>query len=290
MIQVESNQPRTAIFYFSGTGNTWWLSGVFAELMQEKGFHTNIYSIEKLKGTEVDKIISNSEMVGFGYPVYGSDLPQPMKEFIDRLPVVDKKDTFVFCTQWMWSGDGARVGADLLAMKGFDIKWAEHFLMPNNICTSVTWFVPYTNNKKKVARVLSKARERAIRFVEKMVHKRSFYRGFNSFSRFTGSWQRVPFQRMFNKLRNDIGIDESACIRCGLCERLCPSGNLVFSGEYFKTNGSCSLCLRCYNFCPVSAITYMSRPHNHKRGEPYKGPIHTFDPEVLCRGDGVIDN
>ncbi len=37
----------------------------------------------------------------------------------------------------------------------------------------------------------------------------------------------------------------------------------------------------CYCFCPQVAITFMKKPHNLKRGLPYRGPVEQFQPRVL---------
>lgn len=268
------------IFYFSGTGNTWWLTGELARLLREKGIDAQPYSIEGAACREADALIDRCDLAGFGYPVYGSDLPQPMKDFIAGLAPVQGKPAFVYCTQWLWSGDGARTGAAFLKPKGFRICWGEHFLMPNNVTVSIL-SLPYTNDRSRLDAVLARAGPGLRRFAGRIADGRPFRHGFDPVSFLLGCIQRVPFRLAYRKLQNDIGVDRQACVRCGDCARLCPSGNLVFNGENFTTRGSCILCLRCYNFCPVAAVTYMKRPHNRRRGEPYRGPVEGFTPGML---------
>ncbi len=275
---------KAAVFYFSGTGNTWWVSETLARGLNEKGISASAYSIEKITLLEARRIIEGCDLIGFGFPTHGSDLPFIMKKFFQKLSVDKSKKTFIFCTQWLWSGDGARAGAEYLKDKNFDILWAEHFHMPSNVCVSVTWFLPYTNDKKKISKTLIKTEKRIKRFIDIIISQRSSCRGFNKISKFLGAFQRVPFRYYFNHLRNDIYFEKSLCIRCGKCTRFCPSGNLEFQGDELKTKGTCILCLRCYDFCPVSAITYMKKTHYKKRGEPYKGPVSGFSPEILTTG------
>ena len=68
-----------------------------------------IVSIEAVTPTRVKEYISSAPIVGFGYPVHCSDLPQPMKDFMGSLPPQQGKAAFVFCTQWLWSGDQAHL-------------------------------------------------------------------------------------------------------------------------------------------------------------------------------------
>lgn len=272
---------EAVLFYFSGTGNTWWVSEKLVRLLREKGVAARAFSIERLSPGQAGALLERCDTAGFGYPIYGSDLPEPMKDFIRDLPDATGRQCFVFCTQWMWSGDGARTGADFLRPRGFNVRWGEHFLMPNNICVAVTPFLPYTNDRAKIDPVLARAFARVERFAARIAGRRSFRRSFNRVSFLLGCMQRVPFRKVYRRLRDDMQVDPERCTRCGYCARLCPSGNLVFDGESFTTRGGCVLCLRCYNFCPVSAIRHMNRPHNMRRGEPYRGPVKDFDPAIL---------
>ncbi|HSW36302.1 MAG TPA: EFR1 family ferrodoxin [Candidatus Limnocylindrales bacterium] len=271
---------NAVIFYFSGTGNTWWVSEELARLLGERGMKVQPYSIEKLKPGEADRLIQDCDLAGFGYPIYGSDLPLIMKDFITELRKVDQKLAFVYCTQWLWSGDGARVGATFLGPKGFKVGWGEHILMPNNVTVNFLPF-PYTNDRRKIDFVLVKASRRLARFANQIVADRYFRRGFNLASFLLGCFQRVPFRLTFNRFRDDVKVNSNLCVKCGSCARLCPSGNLVCKDGEIITTGQCILCLRCYNFCPAQAVAYRNQVHKKTRGIPYRGPVENFNPKIM---------
>lgn len=280
---------KVHIFYFSGTGNTSWVSRELVSLFLAAGSDASAHSIEKTTSSRADMLIEESDIIGFGYPIYGSDLPHNMKEFLLALSPVSSKPAFVFCTQWKWSGDGSRAGSLFINEKGFKTLWAEHFLMPNNVCAPILPF-PYTNDQHKIEPVLRRAEKKAGRFVRTIISGKSFLRGFNPLSAAAGSIQRNPFRRVFHKLRDDVGINTQNCTNCLLCVNICPSANFFHDSGKIKTNGSCLLCLRCYNFCPVSAITYKNIVHNKKRGVPYKGPGGRWDesPNASWPGNSAI--
>ena len=276
----QKNKDGVNIFYFSGTGNTWWVAEELVRQLKDKGLAAVAHSIEAISSAEAAILIGESALVGFGYPIYGSDLPDPMKNFMAGLPKVSARKTLVFCTQWLWSGDGAAIGASFLKDKGYKVDWGEHFLMPNNVTVSIIRF-PYTNDPARLSVVLNRARKRIEHITEKIVSGKSFRRGFNKISFLMGCLQRLPYRGFYHKLQNDIAVDPLTCIDCGECVRLCPAENIFYNGNDYLTRGSCILCLRCYNFCPVTAITYMKRSHLQSRGEPYRGPVENFDPNVL---------
>jgi len=245
--------------------------------LRSRDIETCIRSIEQMDSGSANCLIAENDAVGIAYPIYGSDLPQSMKDFIGSLAPVKNKKAFVFCTQWLWSGDGARVGAQLLQGKGFHVSWAEHFSMPNNVSV----FMPYTNDPGKLARRLAKTAIKIRCFAGRIAGGRPFRRGFSLAANLAGNIQRLPFRRVFHRLRDDIGLDPSRCNKCGSCACLCPSGNLIQEENVIKTLGCCILCLRCYSFCPQMAITYRKKPHRLERGKPYQGPVEQFHPRLL---------
>ncbi len=279
---MNSSKADIVIFYFSGTGNTWWVSQELVRQFETLGRTARAYSIEAVSADEAEALIGDASLTGFGYPIHGSDLPLPMKDFIESMPEGAGKQAFVFCTQWLWSGDGASVGGTMLHEKGYGVQWGEHFLMPNNVTVSII-SLPYSNDYSRLNNVLARASRAAAFFAGEIIAGRSFLRGFSQVSFYLGCLQRLPFRKFYHKLQNDIGIDKESCIDCGECVRLCPVGNFFYEDKEIKTKGNCILCLRCYNFCPVAAVTHMGRPHLHNRGEPYKGPIKDFDPTTLMK-------
>ena len=67
-------------------------------------------------------------------------------------------------------------------------------------------------------------------------------------------------QRTFGRFaRMSEKVDISACVGCGLCERVCPSDAIAVSGPNKKAIINVSLCHQCTNCrqaCPKEAIRY----------------------------------
>mgnify|MGYP001321701664 CR=1 FL=1 len=93
------------IFYFSGTGNTRYVTRDLCKKLSE-GFDALAFDIS---GTgELSAELRAADCVLLAFPVYGSSPPVPMRRFVyDHADVWKGKEVIVVATQYMFSGDGA---------------------------------------------------------------------------------------------------------------------------------------------------------------------------------------
>ena len=276
---------KITIFYFSGTGNTWWCAREMQEKFTAENNDCSIISIEQTTPETVSTATRNSDIIGIGYPIYGSDLPQPMKDFIDyAFPdnPENQPKLFTFCTQLIFSGDGAHIYQNELQKKQWEINWSVHLRMPNNICVTVMP-LPYTADQKKIDKRLVKTKRKIIDFTYAVRNGKSFRQGYTYISKILGLMQRNPYRKYYPRLQNDISINTETCISCKRCIRICPVNNLNLDKGVITAQGFCVLCVRCYNFCPTQSIIYMGKRHKEKRGTPYRGPVKDFSPEHIIK-------
>ena len=270
------------IFYFSGTGNTWWVGNQIAEELQEHGCQAQPISIEQVTDDEAHELIEKAAMVGIGYPIYGSDAPLIMQAFIENLPAVTgQKPMFIYVTQAAWSGDGAYFMRKLIEAKGYQIRWAVHFNMPNNINADLGWII--TMILKLFQAKLPHAAERAAKLAQHIVDNQPWIMGKSSFLSF-GWTQRFFFRKGFDSSHKNIwSVDAEKCTSCGRCVRLCPVDNITLVDGLPQFGDQCNICLRCFNYCPELAILAYKRPYNPQMfgTQPYQGPVSEFKPEML---------
>ena len=255
------------LFQFSGTGNTYFISRKIQNALIDMGCRCDVLAIETI--IDPNPLILEYDIIGLGYPIYGSDVPDVVRWFIDRLDMHPHKRAFVFCTQLMYSGDGAAYGARLLARKGFVTHQMEHFNMPNNI----TDFKIFRERKPlSYDKINHKHDKRIKRFVEKIVSNRCYRKGNNPFSLMLGLLQRIPYQTMEKSKWKKIKIEDT-CIQCNTCVELCPVQNLKIVDHQLKAFDQCILCYRCINHCPVRALHISN---NSTVKAPYRGPTQQF--------------
>lgn len=247
------------ILYFSGTGNSRYIAELFA-----KNMGAACHSIEEAE--DFDALIAAEEPIGVCYPVYGSRVPRIMREFVQaHMDALRSKKLVIFCTQMTFSGDGARCFTDLFPKGWVTVIYAEHFLMPNNVCN---FFLLPRTNAHKIAKCLRRAGPKMDDVCQNIKNGVVKRRGFNPVSRALGLVQGAFMPGIERKNRDDVRVNV-ACNGCGLCVSQCPVHNLKLENGKAAGTGNCILCCRCVNRCPQKAITAFS---HEPVTEQYHGP------------------
>jgi formate hydrogenlyase subunit 6/NADH:ubiquinone oxidoreductase subunit I/flavodoxin len=266
----EESIMRLALFYFSGTGNTRYIARQICESLNNKGYDATAYSIEVLSSAKVHELIDNASIVGIGWPIYGSDIPVNMQRFIKNLPIVDDKPLLSFCTQYLFSGDGAVVMREVLESKGYVQKWAMQFNMPNNLSVKGSPFKVIDNYDEHLKKYLIPNKVKIEILTDKIVTSKKYLKGSTIFHTILALSQRPFFRGCGKKLAKRLFSVSDRCIGCSLCSDICPNTVIKIedSKAKFVNTDECVLCFRCVNFCPKDSIAVLKtvqKPH-------YKGP------------------
>ncbi|MDR2939938.1 MAG: EFR1 family ferrodoxin [Clostridiales bacterium] len=273
---------KAVIFYFSGTGNTWYVSKKLAFYLNQVDIETKFYSIETIDSRQANQLVEENDIVLFGYPVYATYIPEPMLNFVDSLDNVVMKTAGVFCTRYLFSGDCAKLLCALLNEKGFIPKWSVHFKLPNNLNCGPFSFAPITNDPEILHNKLRKTFG-PIKHLAKCIYKDKVYlQDFNGFIKNISKVTRP--NNDLNKYRVKWGgifsINAEKCSSCGQCARQCPTQNIKKVNFNYSIEDNCVACQRCYNFCPNAAIMYKNK---ETKKEAYKGPVPNFNPLEMKR-------
>lgn len=114
--------------YFSGTGNTKHCIELF---VKEFDVAAKCISIED---ANVFDEIHKSKFIILAYPIYFSNVPKIMRDFIlYNKPKFMGKKVFIIATMGLFSGDGAGCSARLLTKCGAEIIGGLHLKMPDCI-------------------------------------------------------------------------------------------------------------------------------------------------------------
>ena len=232
------------MFYFSGTGNSKYIAELFSKTM-----NIACHSIEEKNNFA--ELITAEETIGFCFPVHGSRVPRIMREFVIRhLKLLKGKNLIILCTQMIFSGDGARAFTDIFPRGSTNVLYAEHIVMPNNVCN--LFFLPLLKDEK-AKKCVKKAEQKVQSICNEITNGRIRRRGFNPVSQALGLIQGV-FYPGFERTGLDRVWIDSDCDTCLLCVSACPMNNIVYENKTLTTKNNCTLCCRCINLCPQKAI------------------------------------
>lgn len=263
------------IFYFSGTGNTWWLAHRLSDMLGERGIDVRLLNIEDDPSVED---IANSDIVGLGFPIYGSDCPPNMTKFIEKLPEVTDKDCFIFTSMLIFSGDGALTTERILIDKGYRLNQAVNFIMMNNVRLPypvLSSFPIY--NETQAAKIRGKAAKKLVKFADSVHEGKKWIEGRGILGKIGGLSQRIPMSYIgWTGWCKNYNLDKEACIECMQCVKYCPTNNITFTEGEMQWHDSCVCCLRCYNLCPTEAIQYKEATRDTAKFPRFKGPFPGF--------------
>lgn len=237
--------------YFSGTGNSRFCVEYFLKKLAPTA---KAYSIED---ENVCKEIEKEKEIVLGYPVYYSNLPKILQDFLDNHASLWKgKKIYLIATMGLFSGDGTGVAARRLKRYGAQITGGLHLKMPDCI-TDVKLLKKSTEeNKKMVNRTKLKIEHAAELYKQGKPTKE----GLNIFYHLAGLFgQRLYFPNKTKSYTDQLKIDGDKCIGCGKCVKLCPMKNITLQQAKAIPGNTCTMCYRCINHCPKQAITLIGK-------------------------------
>lgn len=278
---------NAVIFYFSGTGNTWWACSQLKDQLEKLSCTTEMFSLEnpalQQEGFVAEKIAAADHVI-IGYPIYGSDLPENMKNFLAALPDGKGKKFSSFCTQAGFSGDGCWFFRKEIEKKGYDFRLGFWINLTTNFNVAI---FPFSRSRpasgKKLEKKTDKAAAKLAKMAGKIARDKKHIEGKMPIYVLMGHIQRLGFRKQFKKLPGKFQFFADRCIKCGRCVNNCPTQNIELDTEKpeLKWKDNCLLCFRCYNFCPNAAINFGGKIKDPEKYIRYPGPVEKMDIENI---------
>lgn len=261
------------IFYFSGTGNTRWAAELLAKTTDEK----LLYIPDEMRAGRHEYTLAEDERIGFCFPTHGWQPPRVVREFIRSLRI-NKTTEEPFCYALTTCGDSTGETMSILnkelARIGLKAETMFSIIMPESyVCLPFM----YTDSDERETEKIENAKHQ-MAYIADIVKDRK--RGIEGLEK--GATPRlysyVIGSYFNNRMITDkkFTVDTEACINCGKCASVCPTGNIAFDEHpTWKHDGSCTCCLACYHYCPRHAINYGRI--TRRRGQYYFGHNTTKD-------------
>jgi len=266
------------IVYFSQSGTTARVAESIASGLRAEGYEVDPCNMNEQTPPDV----RGYDAFGFGSPVYYYRPPFGVTDYLKDLPVLDGTPTFVFVTYGTHRFDTGNMIRRTLAAKGarevgyFHAHGLDLFA---GYLNEGYLFSPGHPSDAELAEAEAFGHDVAAHVAgrhsvrpEEDQPPSLVYR----LERFlTGPWfVRNLHSRLFR-------VDTAKCTACGLCMRLCPTGNILEGRNGQPVWGrDCLLCSTCELTCPKEAIT------SPVRGPLFR-PVMVFNTRMAARDKSI---
>lgn len=238
------------IFYFSGTGNSYYAASKVAEYTSEQ-----VISIpeEMRQGQDsYEYSLQEEEIIGIVYPIHAWGPPLMVRNFIRKLSFVNYRNNYIFsiATCGANTGNAMTLLEKDLDARGLALKSAFSLVMPNNYM-----IMGDVDSQETAQKKLNMAEEQLAEISEIVAGRKPGV--FRLTKGVFPSLLTAAINPLFAKYALDAGkfYATDACTGCGLCEKVCLMENISVEGKP-AWGRNCTQCLACINICPEKAIQY----------------------------------
>lgn len=235
---------KRVILYFTATGNSLYIA------RQLGGETAELLSIPQLMKQE--SIDIEADEIGIVYPIYGHMPPNMVRRFIQK---ANLRADYLFAVLTygnrkcnaveIWDEVAKQAGKqfDYISTIVMVDNWLPNFDMNEQIL--IDKHIP-ENLQRISADINSQKRwHEPVTEEERQQH--------NGFMAWTGLDPSTGFLLRSEKC---FTITD-ACINCGACVTVCPSGNYKQTPDGVRTHGDCEYCFACIQNCPQKAIKFI---------------------------------
>lgn len=250
------------IIYFSATGN----SRIVASLLSNKLSDSAVIDI---RGNMLTLPVSTSldargsQNIVWVFPVHAWAIPDMLADFMSQVDIAGAEQSthHMVCTCGDDIGMTDRQWRRLMSARGWETGVCASVQMPNTYVTFPGFDVDSkTVESAKLAAATTRVNEIAAMIKGQGSQQAQLVvRG--SFPRFKSGTLKRFFKR-FLMNPSEFGSND-ACISCGRCASVCPTGNIVLDSDRRPQWGKeCMICLACYHVCPRHAVRYGRQTRN----------------------------
>lgn len=255
---------KILIFYFSGTGNTKWVTEYFSACLNNRSYNVVLHEIST---DTLSMDINDFDIIGIAHPIYGADMPPIVYHFLESNSQIKDKVQLIISTFGYVNAFG------YFAEKKFfkNIKWYFNIKMFNNISTPKLK-IRIIEPKKRISKKekLKKKIESKLKFI---ITDKKHIDGIRPYI-IPGIFIRRFFKNEIANHYKDFSVSKKLCKNCNICINQCPTESITIKDNNFIFSDTCTACMRCYNICPKNAILINKQFASSEEYPRYHNPFN----------------
>lgn len=232
---------KTSIFTYSGTGNSLFTAKRLAGMLES----ADVYPITRLDTAR----FSQDDAVGFIFPVYFYNVPRFVRDICARSGPQNAGYVFCVATCGGKAGNTLPNFTDCLQSAGAKLDYGAVVKLPDNS----VYYRTSPETIERDFRELEPALETIARDITAQAQNTQLLKP-SRMNAAVGVALRVGMKVALRY--EDKRVNEEMCTHCGLCVRLCPSGNIAMESGKIAFGNQCADCFRCIQWCPAQAIRF----------------------------------
>ena len=231
----------TTLYYFSATGNC--LS--IAKQLNSKLDDSELVSIPQ--AMQKNEAFSG-DVIGIVCPIYMHNLPHLVADFIRK--ITEANYLFLVFAGAGGLGHGDKRAERLFAEKGLRLSAIFNVAMPSNYANYGA--TPPEKQRELLNEAEKKVQEIARIVTDKAEHRDSNHTSFFQATIFPGLLYKFGYPRIPG-FDSSFSTDEQ-CNGCGICQKVCPVGNISIEDQKPVWHHHCQYCYACLQWCPKESI------------------------------------
>ncbi len=232
---------KNIIYWFSGTGNSFHVAKRIATEIDADLRPLSLFTAKELE---------KGQNVGIVCPVYAFGIPRMVMEALRNVPDDLGEYVFAVFTYTRQPGYAGYLLEKAIAKNNNYRSACYGLMMPPNY--PPFGGAPDVDEQRKF---FDSAEPQIDEIITQIQTKQTgHFEKNNPILRIMGRLLFPMFLKSLKKSDEKFFADEK-CTSCGICERVCPAGNITLNGKP-SWSGNCEQCFACFNWCPENAIQY----------------------------------
>ncbi len=244
---------NNSIYFYTGTGNSLWTAKNLARQLGNTDLIPMVREKESIS-------TSDAERVGIIFPVHMWGLPLHVIDFVQRLAADSAKYFFAVAV------NAGQVAATLIQLQKImqekDIVLSAGFsiCLPSNY---IPWGGAIAVEKQQELFAESLTKIKLIADIVRAKEARLLEKGPSLQNVFLSALYKMGSPRI-PQMDKSFRVDEK-CTGCKICEKICPTKNIIIADRKPTWHHHCEQCLACIQWCPEEAIQYGKNTRTKKR-------------------------